>query len=235
MATTYKLLQCDYQKYTADEGTHYWTFFCHLLIWQVLSSKRFKDFSLTTSTCPCCHLPFSPVCSISLFIHQCVQFFWIPDHKLGARSNTMHCNLHSLQLVWLCFPFCNVLLTNTATVKVTLPLSVYSPLLLLFIQVNDFIQLSDFVRTQRQGLSWALRKGRMRKRKKIKAREAEKRFIRAQAPNVLALCKAMTHRLALYMNAWVAKTQPGGCLKWRWKYLWNNCWNQNVWTSGSHF
>lgn len=56
-----------------------------------------------------------------------------------------------------------ILLTNTALVKDILsaqlsarppyPVSVYSPLLLLFIQVNDFIQLSDFVRTQGQGLS----------------------------------------------------------------------------------
>lgn len=54
-----------------------------------------------------------------------------------------------------------ILFTNTALVKDILsaqlsahpphPVSVYSPIPL--IQVNDFIQLSDFVRTQGQGLS----------------------------------------------------------------------------------
>lgn len=72
-----------------------------------------------------------------------------------------------------------ILFTNTALVKDILsaqlsahpphPVSVYSLLLLLFIQVNDFIQLSDFVRTQGQGLSWA-----QRKRKDAKKKDKEK-------------------------------------------------------------
>lgn len=52
----------------------------------------------------------------------------------------------------------------------TLPLSDYSPLSLLFIQVNDFIQLSDFVRTD-AGKGFKAEPGKKKGRKKRKDKE----------------------------------------------------------------
>lgn len=77
----------------------------------------------------------------------------------------------------------------------TLPLSDYSPLSLLFIQVNDFIQLSDFVRTDAgRGFKAEPGKKKGRKKEKIKKKGGggmvqRKGSLESGLQNVLALCK----------------------------------------------
>lgn len=68
----------------------------------------------------------------------------------------------------------------------TLPLSDYSPLSLLFIQVNDFIQLSDFVRT---GAGRGFKAEPDKKKGREKRKDKEKGSLESRLQNVLALCK----------------------------------------------
>ena len=77
----------------------------------------------------------------------------------GRHHSTRLCSVSLFCLHFATFSWQIQHLSKTSSLP-SLSLSVYSPLPLLFIQVNDFIQLSDFVRTWGQGLSWAQRKGR---------------------------------------------------------------------------
>lgn len=85
-----------------------------------------------------------------------ILFCLIKVSRLASQLSTLSF-LYLSFLLFLVSSFFYILLT-ISDLLCTLyphpsPLSAYSLPPLLFIQVNDFIQLSDFVRMQRQGLS----------------------------------------------------------------------------------
>lgn len=130
---------------------------------------------------------------------------------------TWHCSIFCLFFL---SQFCSILPINTALVKDILSalLSAHPPSNCLFPSLAPlhpgkwFYPVEWLCKDAGTGFKLSPEKRKDAKRK-IKKREAEKRFIRVQAPNVLALCKAMTHHPALYMNVWVAKAQTVGMSK----------------------
>lgn len=102
---------------------------------------------------------------------------------------------------------CSTLLTKSVLKRhpfsalsvLTLLLSLYFPFLSVLRPGKWFCSAEWLCKDPRKGFKLSPVERKDTKRK-IKKREAEKRFIRLQTPNDLPLCKAMTHGLALYLN-----------------------------------